>query len=40
MEEPIIRIVDLWKIYEVDGSEVQALRGTHLEIKKKKGSPF
>lgn len=34
MDESIIRIFDLWKIYEVDGSGVQALRGTHLEIKK------
>lgn len=32
--DSIIRIVDLWKSYEVDGSGVPALRGTNLEIKK------
>lgn len=30
----IIRIVELWKSYEVDGSRVPALRGTNLEIKR------
>jgi len=34
MHESIIRIFDLWKSYEGDGSEMAALRGTHLEIKK------
>lgn len=34
MTDSIIRIVDLWKSYEVDGSGVPALRGTNLEIKK------
>lgn len=34
MSDSIIRVVDLWKIYEVNGSGVPALRGTHLEIKK------
>jgi len=32
MSEPIIRVTDLWKSYEVDGSGVAALRGTYLEI--------
>ncbi len=34
MSEPIIRITNLWKSYEVDGLGVSALRGTNLEIKK------
>lgn len=34
MGEHIIRVIDLWKSYEVDGSGVPALRGTHLEIQK------
>lgn len=34
MNEPIIRVIDLWKIYEVNGSGVPALRGTNLEIQK------
>ncbi len=34
MSEPIIRVTNLWKSYEVDGSGVPALRGTHLEIQK------
>ncbi len=32
--DSVIRIIDLWKIYEVDGSGVPALRGTNLEIRK------
>jgi len=34
MSEPIIRVTDLWKSYEVDGSGVAALRGTCLEIRR------
>ncbi len=34
MDQPVIRIIDLWKTYELDGSGVSALRGTNLEIKK------
>jgi putative ABC transport system ATP-binding protein len=34
MSEAVIRIVDLWKNYGGDGSEVPALRGTNIEIKK------
>lgn len=34
MSEIIIRITDLWKKYEGDGSETIALRGTKMEIKK------
>lgn len=34
MVESIIRVSDLWKNYDLDGSEVHALRGTNLEIKK------
>lgn len=34
MREPIIRVTDLWKSYEVDGSGVTALRGTYLEISR------
>ncbi|MGQ9509665.1 MAG: ABC transporter ATP-binding protein [Thermodesulfobacteriota bacterium] len=34
MREPIIRVNDLWKNYEVDGSGVTALRGTYLEISR------
>ena len=31
---PIIRVVDLWKIYSKNGQEnMAALRGTNLEIK-------
>jgi len=34
MNQPIIRITNLWKSYEMDGSGVPALRGTNLEIRK------
>ncbi len=34
MAESIIRVFDLWKNYDVNGSEIPALRGTNLEIKK------
>jgi len=34
MSEPVIRVTDLWKMYEVDGSGVPALRGTYLEVRK------
>ncbi len=34
MSEPIIRVTDLWKSYEVDGSGVPALQGTYLLIQK------
>jgi len=34
MSEPIIRVTDLWKNYEVDGAGVAALRGTYLEIRR------
>jgi len=34
MKKPVIRIIDLWKSYEMDGSGVPALRGTNLEIRK------
>ena len=30
--EPVIRIVDLWKEYSLDGTSTPALRGAHLEI--------
>jgi putative ABC transport system ATP-binding protein len=33
MGEPVIRITDLWKSYSSDGTEVAALRGTHLEVR-------
>jgi putative ABC transport system ATP-binding protein len=34
MSEAVIRIIDLWKNYAGDGSEVPALRGTNLELRK------
>lgn len=34
MSEAVIRIINLWKNYDGDGSEVPALRGTNLELKK------
>jgi putative ABC transport system ATP-binding protein len=34
MSELVIRIIDLWKNYDGDGSEAPALRGTNIEIKK------
>ena len=34
MPEAVIRIIDLWKNYGGDGSEVPALRGTNLELRK------
>jgi putative ABC transport system ATP-binding protein len=34
MSEAVIRIIDLWKNYGGDGSEVPALRGTNLELRK------
>jgi putative ABC transport system ATP-binding protein len=34
MVEPVIRIVDLWKDFRMDGTEVPALRGTSIEIKR------
>jgi putative ABC transport system ATP-binding protein len=34
MTEPVIQITDLWKNYGGDGSEVPALRGTTLELRK------
>jgi putative ABC transport system ATP-binding protein len=34
MSEAVIRTIDLWKNYVEDGSEVPALRGTNVEIKK------
>jgi putative ABC transport system ATP-binding protein len=33
VSEPVIRIVDLWKIYSLDGTETPALRGTNLELR-------
>jgi len=30
--DPVIRIVDLWKAYSLDGTSTPALRGVHLEI--------
>ncbi len=33
MPEAVIRIIDLWKNYVTDGSEVPALRGASLELK-------
>ncbi len=32
MVDPIIRVIDLWKRYDGDGSETIALRGTNMEI--------
>jgi len=32
VSEPVIRIIDLWKEYNDDGSNAPALRGTNLEI--------
>ncbi len=32
MLDPIIRVIDLWKRYDGDGSETIALRGTNMEI--------
>lgn len=32
MKEPIIRLIDVWKIYRMGDVEVQALRGFNLEI--------
>ncbi|MEO0248801.1 MAG: ABC transporter ATP-binding protein [candidate division WOR-3 bacterium] len=34
MSEAVIRIIDLWKNYATDGTEVFALRGASLELKK------
>ncbi|MGQ9646003.1 MAG: ABC transporter ATP-binding protein [Thermodesulfobacteriota bacterium] len=34
MSDAVIRIIDLWKSYAEDGSEVPALRGTNLELRK------
>lgn len=34
MAETVIRVIDLWKKYDGDGSETIALRGTNMEIKK------
>lgn len=34
MSDPIIRVIDLWKKYDGDGSETIALRGTNMDIKK------
>jgi putative ABC transport system ATP-binding protein len=34
VSESVIRIVDLWKAYDHDGTDMPALRGTNLEIKK------
>jgi putative ABC transport system ATP-binding protein len=34
MSEAVIRIIDLWKNYGGEGSEVPALRGTNLELRK------
>jgi putative ABC transport system ATP-binding protein len=34
MSEAVIRITDLWKNYDGDGSEAPALRGTNIELKK------
>lgn len=34
MAEPVIRIVDLWKEYNLDGTNTPALRGAHLEIER------
>jgi len=34
MADPVIRIIDLWKNYAGDGSEVPALRGANLELRK------
>jgi putative ABC transport system ATP-binding protein len=34
MVDPVIRIVDLWKSYDQNGSEVPALRGASIEIRR------
>ena len=34
MSESVIRIVDLWKAYNHDGTDLPALRGTSLDVKK------
>jgi len=39
MVEPVIRIVDLWKDFRMDGTEVPALRGINIEIKKARSQP-